>query len=241
MYELSAAVFQCGARGFNDLLMLTERIRLVRLFVFLLQIACECNAEIALETVVDAHDYTVVNKKKISSHSVVLAYRLWIPLDNTQEIAFLYAVSAAVANLDAPQMSGRDSTWFKRRRMDLTPDPMTLPEYARAVASTSELTELIRLYFMGTRKIDKVVGSETSEETTQSLSDVLCAQSQFKELDFLERGKVLGVWDTQMDIGSYVSRDGPFFSPNEDVIPLIRVFRCGSDGSFINLGIDIFK
>ena len=249
MYELSTAVFQCGARGFNDLLMMPERIRLVKLFVFLLQIACECNARVSLETVVDEHDHVHSHKKQLDAKSVVVAYRLWIPLDAAQEMAFAYAVSAAVSSVESvtEHLTGRDNSWYKRRRLETFAEAVQLPPYAQAVASTTELTELIRLYFMGKRKIDCVVGSvgEQGEAGQEALADLLDAKKQFTNEEFLTQGEHAGVWREQLNLDNYITINPeghtPAFGPNKTVGPLVRVFQCGPDGSFIRTGADIFK
>lgn len=104
---------------------------------------------------VDGQDHVDKHQGKLNQHSVVTGYRLWIPLDSSQEMQFLYAVSASVSPPAAitDHLTSRDISWFKRRRISALTDLMSLPDYAKAVTSITELTELIRLYYMGTRKV----------------------------------------------------------------------------------------
>ena len=232
-----------------------ERIRLVKLFVFLLQCACECNAVVAIETVVDGQDHVEQHDGNLNNRSVVTGYRLWIPLDAAQEVAFLYAVSAAVSPAEAitEHVGSRDSSWYKRRRVDATNEYPTFPEYARPIGSVTELTELVRLYFMGTRKIDMVVGSETTavgpgmapETDPATLTRLLSASDQFVGTDFAERGEYHGTWAKQMDFDQYITMvpetHARAFHPSVAIRDLTRVFRCGAEGAFLRAGTDIFR
>jgi hypothetical protein len=96
MFELPSVVLQPGARGWSDVLMLEERIELMRLFVFLLHAACECNATVALETVVNGKAFKELHHEIIGSDVLVTAYRLWVPLDAPSQIQFLTSIAGTI-------------------------------------------------------------------------------------------------------------------------------------------------
>jgi hypothetical protein len=104
MFELPSAVLQPGARGWVDVLMLDERIGLMRLFIFLLQAACDCNATVAIETVVNGRDFKEINKGKLTGDTVVTAYRLWIPLDAAAQVQYLTAIAGTLCTRQLADM-----------------------------------------------------------------------------------------------------------------------------------------
>lgn len=161
MYELSSAVFTPAARGWTDLLMLSvrvrrslccghheltalslqDRVRLVKMLTFLLQVACDCNATVCIETVVENQDFTLNHDCELGDDCVVTAYRFWFPMDAAQEIAFLHATSAAISPLKTTtELLQADHTWMKKKRRVEQFNDQIIPEFARPVSSVSELT-----------------------------------------------------------------------------------------------------
>lgn len=99
---------------------------------------------------------------------------------------------------------------------------------------------------MGTRKIEKIVGSdEDTTVTTTTFAEVLCAFTQFADADFKDRSTYHGVWEPQQNLDNYIANDpdtgARSFMPNLDIQPLVRVFQCGSEGAFLQSAHDIFK
>ena len=117
---------------------------MMRMWLFLLQMACDCNAVVAIETVVNGHDYEKLHDGKLAADTTVTGYRLWIPLDAANEVAFLTCVSNALAAPTAVEKAEvRDNGWFKRRRID--PNETPVPTYAEPVDTVEDLNSLIRL------------------------------------------------------------------------------------------------
>jgi hypothetical protein len=114
------------------------------MLTFLLQVACDCNATVCIETVVENQDFITNHDCKLVDDCVVTAYRFWFPLDAAQEIAFLHAMSAAISPLrTTTELLQAENTWMKkRRRVDVFND-IAVPEYAKPITSISELTRYV--------------------------------------------------------------------------------------------------
>jgi len=278
MFELDFAVFQCGARAWTDLLMyvspiyflvhswrianhfgasyrLEDRMRMVRLWMFLVQMACECNATVLIETVVNGHDFEKLHNSKITPELTVTGYRLWIPLDAAAEVAYLTCVANALATKkDVEIMGARDAAWFKRRKVDIAEAPV--PLYARPIDTVEELSSLLRLYYMGISTLDvAMLGSDnvtddmTTDGTTRSvLTRLLDASGQFEHSSFVERCTEHGVLEAQTDYNNYVTRmPGSYtraFMPCEALrkTGLLRKFQCGTtESTFLKKASDLFE
>ena len=221
---------------------------LMRMFVFLLQCACRCNATVVLETVVDAQDYSDRCGGKLQDDTVVVGYRLWIPLEAGNEESFLAAVTAELVPVVTVigTHTAPGSAWAgKRRRVeehtaDIGADT-TLPPYAQRLTGAEELSKIMKLYFLGQRTdFNIVVGSEMvgSSTTHVTLGKLLSAADQFHNPQFIARCQD-GVWEAQTEYANYVD-DGAFY-PTEAIRPLCRLLTCGATGAFLKTGADIFK
>lgn len=265
MMELPSATFQRMARSWNDVLLLSDRVGMMKLFVFLLQCACDCNAKVVLETVVNGQEFKGLDKGVLNDDTNVVGYRLWIPLESAHEVEYLVAVAGALASSAQKEMASVSTGNGKRRKTDDSQSGAfgpTVPSYLRKVTSVSELSQLVRLYYMGQSSVEVAM---IADSTTVTMSDGLCpgtadtdavkmvltklmdAPHQFAHSSFEARCKMHGVLDIQASLDSYLdtvpgSGTRAFF-PHSYLREkgLVRVFDTGTDRSFIRTALDLFR
>lgn len=165
MIELnSSTIWTYGTKAWGDTNSAENNQLLLRLFMFLIDRACTCNAVIYIETLVEHTDHTELRNNFIDSKSLVVGYRLWIPLDTDSVNVFNKTVAAAVsteAMRQAAEASGTDFTFrAKKRHRVAEPEPILA---LRPVENIHDLLRLIRLYYIGKIEIKGIKFQSTGE------------------------------------------------------------------------------
>jgi hypothetical protein len=190
----------------------------MRLFLLVLQVAINCSAHVALETVVDEYDHNVRKKGTLGNDSVVHALRLFIPLDNEQVTKFNDELALLIAPAQVSEIVRGGHGSSKRRRID---EPVEdVPRYAEPVTTKADLTELITLYFMGTKNVFVQTYTSNDEDDVHiappvftdtgahgTLVDLLGASRQFDDDAFQSRCRANKVLQMQREYTTYVHFD----------------------------------
>lgn len=252
MIELPFSVFLPGAQAWSHILMLSDRIQLVRLWFFFLQCACECRARVILETVVDGPEYKNTFNSTLSQDITVVAYRLWIPLDTNNEQTFLSVVASALtSNRAADSVLTQPSSQHKRRKTDSS-ETISVPDYLENIVKQSDLEKCTSLYYMGKRRcpvtmvVDTTMSGMDGPSSGTLLTKYFEASSQFLDPDFIRRYGDGSVLQEQRTIDSYLittPTGAKAFFPTEYLRNkgLIRVFDTGHDAAFIMDAFDLFR
>lgn len=165
MLELNASsLWRYGSRAWADVQQFPDHIQLMRLFMFVLNEACVCNATVYIETLVQETDHVQLHHSILENTSVVTGYRLWIPMDPGQAISFGKSVAVTLSGENMVSLSTQKS--YKIRK--------TNPPKHKFMAPINDVTTLQRLcelYFVGHVKLQNI-RMELLQETGGAAAEV---------------------------------------------------------------------